>query len=319
MTSHVIRRVCTVLVILLISVLLGSCTDMGSGPESQSSAIGDGISFNRPPAMDGAPISIHPVSRDFQYPLEKKRTWSYDGRLSMTEPPYQISRSSHVSSIGAVKLSNGEVAVQLHEVIEESGHVSTSDSYYLNKADGCYTLGYSGLSSTLPKVAGTGTTYRFHGRDFSSIEALIAYLVPAEVLSPAKGTDSIILFEKPRKVIPYPPKIGEKWNYTPNDDPFLIDKMITAIGPVTVPAGTFEALEILWSYDLDADGVYDNDIRVIDEISREGLLHRRIEVLNIEKYDRSGRHISTLSSLEEWKLTSFSVPPPVAAVERPVL
>jgi len=186
--------------------------------------------------------------------------------------------------------------------------IATTTNYYKNKDDGLYIYAYSsgGGPRILPKNT-TGNKVCFKGMQFDSFKKLSDYVQSITPLY--RTTSDSIIFEDPiLKSIQYPIEIGSQWTYREEDNPWRMDKKVISYDNIQIDIGNFDCHTIQFIYDIDRDGVWDDDIWINDYISKEGLIKREINVLGMiestieypggtgRKFD--GINIYTLTSYE---------------------
>ena len=254
-------------VIVLVACVLGSCSE-------QSTQIRNGI----PPL----PIS--------SYPMQIGNTWIYSkvaGTFNFrpldstaTYTPDTVYGSGTVQVVGHARLpatlppSADSIETTVFKTVEtESGYPDTiiSHRYFSADSSGLYLHGYSGGGLYGPTAREGFAQYSFHGITSSSIRGLVdAFLLEANYLE----ADTIIREIPPLKTIQYPLTTGDQWTFRPADRPFRIDKLVGQEKYGSVNGMLFRYFEVNWLYDLNNDGVWDENIQLIDLISDKGLVYR---------------------------------------------
>ena len=75
---------------------------------------------------------------------------------------------------------------------------------------------------------------------------------------------------------------------------------------IELTSGIFDTYQIKWLYDLDHDGVWDDDIWIIDNLSSQGLVSRSIYVLGATAMDENGNPIDGYSNWIEHHTLTFT-------------
>lgn len=191
---------------------------------------------------------------------------------------------------------------------QDGAHIFTSVQYYQNRTDGLYLLAcHSAGNMILPKPTAK-MRIRFKDSYFDNYHQLLDYIqtgIPVGKLV----ADSLYFEDPPVKVLPYPPRIGDQWTYRKvPQDPFHIEKKIEGKETLRINNTAYECYKIRFLYDLDHDGLWDENIRLTDFISQEGLLQRTITVLGLTEtsiqLEETGRLIDTY---EHYILTDLTI------------
>ena len=252
------------------------------------------------------------------YPLTQGNTWNYQRSINFTNihPTSLASRFQDtlitenitVKSLGKYKLLGLFDTILLTESLSDSFSTSPryiGQSYYANNEEGLFLHGYSGTGLSMPKSS--GTSLQLKGHIFRNIEELLEYLEMNRLLSRPQRMDSIYLEVPPKKVIEYPIQIGHPWIYREAGDPFKIGKQFSGNAISTVKAGTFIVYHLEWLYDLNNDGIWDEDIRIVDEYATIGMVQRTITVNDIKITDEYLNVLGSYTYLEISELLNYTV------------
>ena len=254
----------------------------------------------------------------FRYPVAIGNEWQYTRIVSFSNiQPDTISHESFMpdtsyeeTTITGRELLRDSIQTYSFETLyEDDYHSIISTHYYAYKNTGLYLIGYKNLSgvSCVPKNSiFKGKRIIFKGRFYRSVHELSQSI---QSLSPLyKLTSDSVFFEDPPLLsLKYPFKIGEAWTYRENYNPWRIDKKILGKELIAISAGNFSCYKIVWLYDIDHDGSWDEDIMFTDYISSEGLIRRIIMYMNIIISDEQGNHLGTFDSQDFYSLTAYTI------------
>ena len=252
------------------------------------------------------------------YPLAQGNTWNYQRSIKFTniQPgsltgrfiDTLITENITVRSLGNYKLLGLFDTILLTESFTDSFITNPryiGRSYYANNADGLFLYGYSGTGLSMPKS--TGSFLQLNGHLFRNIEELLGYLEMNRILSIPQRMDSVYLEVPPKKVVEYPIQTGHLWIYREAGDPFRIGKQFSGEDIITVEAGTFLVYHLEWLYDLDNDGMWDEDIRIVDEYAAIGMVKRTITINDIKITDEYLNVLGSYTYLEISELLTYTV------------
>ncbi|MCK4530751.1 MAG: hypothetical protein KAU44_06200 [Candidatus Marinimicrobia bacterium] len=244
---------------------------------------------------------------DFTYPLETGRTWTYQREWILTNfDSDSLERIfGHSESYEITSSVTGPQT--LNDSIDVIGLTAGNRiSYYKEEDDGLYLIGYgmNGGELVLPKSTQKGGII-INGVHFNSIEQLFDILQhPLSLMKPT--TDSIYIEENPKRALEYPLKDADTWCYREDHKPFRINKKIIGTDIVSVDTSTFNCYHIKWNYDIDADGITDDNIYIDDYISEEGLIKRTISVLNMINQNAFGDTLGSYDSYDYYTLKNYT-------------
>ena len=142
----------------------------------------------------------------------------------------------------------------------------------------------------------------FRGRQFQGIQSLIASLVgPFDMASGGRSA----WYDPLPLILPYPQHLGQRWACSPaGDDQVLrLDKQITGRETVKNSVGAFDCHLIQWIYDPPL-----KDLDLVDFISAQGLIRRRVEVDNLIMTDYEHPYGGdTADVISTYELTSLQL------------
>lgn len=182
----------------------------------------------------------------------------------------------------------------------EAPRVFTGRSFFEIRAGGLF-LRASSNPHLLPKPA---LRLRVGNRIFAGPLELHAFATGG-----GRTAAADTIFENPPVlVLRYPLVVGTQWIVRRAGDPWRIEKRVDGIETVRVPAGAFPCYRIRWLHDIDADGQWDEDVRVEDFVSASGMVQREISI-DGEWVDWNQQRLGTFTSREWYALTRFTPGP----------
>ena len=257
-------------------------------------------------------------SDGFNYPLAVGNTWEYERESntyyysdSSATPDYEDTTTVIHAVWTAVtdkELLKGTVdAYRIEAEVQAENEIYKRVDYLNNQTDGLYHYAYhaGGGPMVAPKRIRAGPIV-FKGKSFNSIQELVRTFERGPLLSRV-WADSLIFEDPPIKTLHYPLEVGATWTYRLSGQPWRMDKKVIAKDIVAVPAGQFFCFEIQWLYDLDADGQWDEDITIYDEIGSIGLVRRQIIITGSKRNDEHGNPIRHFDVIQEYRLTDAMV------------
>lgn len=253
------------------------------------------------------------------YPMQIGNRWTYD-RDSYThnfrpiDSTYQFHPDSFFSTltmdvtrqllIPRIPGIAGDAILATEFRSQKSGPFAPSYLYYTQSSGLLLMQGYTGGSLIQPGPAGSTHAYRLGDRSFSSTREAIRFL--EEPLS-FGSADSITREYPPLTSITYPLAAGDQWTFRPQGRPWRIDKRTGAARwDLQLRLWYYE---VRWLYDMNGDGVWDENISVVDRISTKGLLGRTIELLDLlvtTPSDPEG--VGIVDIRDQYTVTSIAVP-----------
>jgi len=255
----------------------------------------------------------------FIYPLQTGNVWKYERRLSFyfytdtTDSKQYLDSLLYSSEItnavtGRTILRDTVETIEMIGTEQDGPHTFTSVQYYQNRTDGLYLLAYhSAGNMILPKTTAK-KRIRFKDTYFDNYNQILDYIQACIPIGKVVS-DSLYFEDPPVKVLSYPLRIGEQWTYrNTTQGPFHIDRKIEGKETLRINNTSYDCYKIRSLYDLDHDGQWDEDIRLTDFISQEGLLQRTITILGLTEIstqlEETGRLIDTY---EHYILTDLTI------------
>ena len=163
-------------------------------------------------------------------------------------------------------------------------------------------IAYDTGSMLTLKPSNKGRIY-FKGRYFNSVREITAFLENA-IITEKVTSDSLEYENPPVRSLKYPIEIGSQWIYRNENNPWRIDKKVSDMEKVQVQAGIYTCYKILWLFDIDNNGEWDDDIVFFDYICSKGLIKRYISYKDlIWTGENSPEPLGTFDSSEEYLLT----------------
>lgn len=251
---------------------------------------------------------------NFVYPLQDGARWEYEGEYAITkvdgdsvvlDTVYDVSGS--VEILRHLNLQEFEKVYEIRDILRGRNGPRESTSYYKNRDDGLYLLGYSagGVGDYFPKRTTRGR-YLLNGTRFSSIDDMMAMFHFASIHTFGYQDDSLYFEQPPVKAIAYPLEVNRRWIYRESGRPWRIEKEVTGRRTLSVPAGEYDAYRIRWWYDIDDDGNWDDNISIVDFVAQIGLIKRTISIHGIEEVAPGGENLlEILESNQEYRLTAL--------------
>jgi len=157
-----------------------------------------------------------------------------------------------------------------------TGQQAPGLSYYSQTSDGLRLQGYFRGSLILPTPSGAQYSITLADRSFGSLRELLQHVEEPISRTPP---DSMTREYPPLLSIKYPLQAGEQWTFRPNGCPWRIDKRTGAMRNDPVSGLWYH--EVRWLYDMNGDGIWDNNISITDRISSKGLIRRTVDVRDI--------------------------------------
>lgn len=106
----------------------------------------------------------------------------------------------------------------------------------------------------------------------------------------------------------YPLDLDAQWTYRGDNNPWRMDRTVVERKNVDLDIGTFDCFEIKMLFDMDHDGIWDDDIWITDFINKKGLIQRNITILRMEEANSIGGFTSRLfDGFDVYSLTDLSV------------
>lgn len=178
--------------------------------------------------------------------------------------------------------------------------------YYTRTSQWLLMQGYVAFGYPIqPRPAGMRSAYRLDNRTFGSLQEIIQFL--ERPISSTEAVDTMTREYPSLTSIKYPLTTGDQWTFRPQGRPWRIDKR-TGASRWDAQQGLWY-YEVRWLYDMNGDGVWDENISVVDRISTKGLLGRTIELLDLlvtTPSDPEG--VGIVDIRDQYTVTSIAVP-----------
>lgn len=249
------------------------------------------------------------------YPMRVGNRWEYQEtvfwhNIRLIDSSYHFGPdtmvSQHIVSVaGREKIERipGQAGDSIETTIFRATQQGFSESrlYYTLDGSGLFLHGYSGGSLIAPRPPGPSLSYVVHGRGFGSIHEAFACFVEGR----GPFTSSIYREYPPVLPIKLPLMAGSRWTFRPTGQPFRIDKQAGALRHDPVWHTNYHAVS--WRYDINNDGVWDDDISVAERISEKGITWRIFDVRNVILLSAQGDTIGYFDFRHEFVLTAMDV------------
>jgi hypothetical protein len=252
-------------------------------------------------------------AQDFLYPLQQGNQWEYQKTFSYINiEPDSIDISPDTVVVEAEVLGRenlpgiGEtIPVLTHE--KNNMQSPQGINYYTQSEKGLFIQAYlnAGGPIIFPKHLHLKPIV-FKGRSYPNIETLTRILRAAIPIN-ALNSDSAIVEDPAVQTLKYPLEVGTQWTYRDFFSPWKIDKRVIDKGSITTPAGSFDCYFILWQYDIDNSGVWDDDIEMVDYVSETGLVKRTLTLEGVFFTDPFGELLIQADVIDEYVLTAYAI------------
>lgn len=250
------------------------------------------------------------------YPLAVGNRWDYSDVLYtwtsyLDRPtvlvPDTVEGHSHVFVSDMDTLFDSLPTYDLRAVLVQDSVEYYSDAWFNNVDDGLFLYAFNGAGSmAVPLKIKPGYTFSLLGQQFNSLGEIVAAIKQPLTFASASQND-FYLEDTPVKSLQYPLTIGSQWTVRTTGNPWRIDKIVTRQEQIEVPAGQFNAFQIRWLYDLDANGIWDEEITIVDHIADVGLVQRVISVSGVEVYYEWGEPAGFADYTTVIRLTGYSI------------
>jgi len=257
------------------------------------------------------------TTRSLTYPVMVGNRWLYDQAAwyeniqpSSLVPRFGDTTRATVSEEVAEFLGgiDGPDLYRFHHTYVPPRDRSEGDAYYEVREDGLYQSWESGVNlGVIPKQSGT-VRYIFGGRSFGSTEELFSFLETGLVgPGPTLSTDQLT-----RQALQYPLKVGAQWTYLhPTEYSYQIDRKVIDWQRIEIGEAAYDCFVIQSLYDLDGDGLWEDNIEFYDYIAAQGLVKRRFVIYGIRFADWSRANgIGTADFVSESILTELHLVQP---------
>jgi hypothetical protein len=249
---------------------------------------------------------------NFEYPLKIGNVWEYErvfeqfnfrpDSLRNIFPETKYVSRSFVEVKKDTTLQDSLQCKIVQEKITEERQDFLSWGYYANKTEGFYEYAYKtgGGGLTMPKQR-TDFEYNIAGISFRNIRDASDYF-EKHLPVYANLNDTLIYWDPKRKVLKYPPEIGEEWILY-QGVPFTIHKKIIGRELVSTVTGNYNCYKIQWIY----SGVTNINVIFYDYICEKGLIKRSILFKDVVvSSDDNPEGIGYMDSSDETVLTDIN-------------
>ena len=263
----------TAIGIVLVGLFAG-CTKSSTGPGSDINLV------NRYPTGVGSTWSYHHTSTfDNFRPSFPGATYTPDsivGTVTVTvTKPVRLASGSGVpgDSITTFEFQQTEQTT-LPPSVNMVGY-----QYFNSDSIGLHLHGYRGGGGLAgPRAVPEGAQLVINGVHFRSVRELIdAVLLPTE----GSNIDSIVREIPPLLTLQFPLILGNSWIFRETGHPWGIRKTVLSDTELTLSGTSYHCYIVRWIYDMDNNGVPDQNIWIDDYIAEEGLLRRTINVKDV--------------------------------------
>ncbi len=217
----------------------------------------------------------------FDYPLKIGNTWKHErvfehfnfrpDSIRNIFPVVKYVNNSIVEVIKDTTLQDSLPCVIVQQIFFDEEQELLSWGYYANKTDGLYEYGYKhAIGNIIMPKERNEINFIISGIHFRKIRDASDYF--AKYLPVYKNqNDSLIYWEQHRKVLTYPPQIGDEWLFH-QGIPFTIHKKILGTESVSTQAGDYDCYKIEWLYESN----FSENITFYDYVCEKGLIKRSI-------------------------------------------
>jgi hypothetical protein len=251
--------------------------------------------------------------KGFTFPLKVGNRWEYVRKLSYTNfRPDSIANSLKdtllvsplIKEIVMTETLKDSIDTYVfHERSNNNDRIYEADTYYHETETGLYLIAYHHSGELSLKPSNTGQL-SFKGMYFNSVNEIFDWI--DELSAAAKIVSDSLYYEYHWPIsLKYPLDIGMQWTYRPE---IRIDKKVEGVEKIHVPAGTFTCYKIRWLYDMDQNGVWDDNLTITDYICSKGLISRYIQAKNVSYYIEDYSDPAGIYDIaEEYHLVSYSL------------
>jgi hypothetical protein len=245
-----------------------------------------------------------------QYPLEVGRQWDYNRVIiwdnirildsSSYTPLDTVMFSVCVNTTRTLMLPSDTTgsgdSVLVTEFRTVSGEPLSPESfdYYEQSAGALLLHGYIGASVTTPRYASWDLSCSLNGINFSSIHELTDFLLGR------RDTEGEITREfPPLTALAYPLIPENSWTYRSEQNPFRLDKVVLSVKDSLIDHRLRRVTIIEWLWDLDRNGIWDDNITMKDYFSSQGLFRRVLDIKDILITGSSGPDPIAIADLKD--------------------
>jgi len=256
-----------------------------------------------------------PEGGNFIYPLSTGNMWEYSReKTAYNFQPEALSdfssdtlrATSLIEITGKVTLFDSVEAYVFRESFTENNKLHESEVFFNNGEDGFYCYGYTSGNYAAPLKVSAEKRILFNGQFFRDENELLNR-VAEKLTGFSLRADSINYETPPLQSLQYPLKIGSQWKYREKGNPWMYDKRVRKGEMIEVPTGEFYCYVVQWLIDMDANGIWDDNIIFYDYIAKEGLIKRTIVLKDLLLMDINGDVIGSYDTKDEYVLTDLSI------------
>lgn len=225
---------------------------------------------------------IVPLANNFTYPIQIGNEWTIHSSTNFINiRPDSISyllinhQTNDKLMVTKDTLLN---SINCYEINDEREDHSFTRAYYSNTDSGFIKYAYSNSAGNVLPKNNLQYGFIFNGKNYRSVyELLDSYSITERVLK--QFVDTLHFYTTPRMIYAYPLEPGKEWNLT--SEFIKIDKEVIGKEIIYTAAGGFECLKIIWKYDINYDGVTDDNIVCYEYINTKGLIKLEINLKDV--------------------------------------
>lgn len=246
---------------------------------------------------------------DFVYPLTVGNIWEYEATFTLdydSLATYNGLNDTILYHTESVEIIANEVifdsleAYNFASIMNQNGYIYTGNRYYNNNDDGLFCYAHTNVSSISPKTNNNNIYIKFDNKIFNNVREIFDYIVNGEIIEQFSKDDSIEYDLE--KTLEYPLEEDNQWICRTYD--LRTDKTIIGWEEIDIPVGEFNCWKIQYSY---PELNWNDDVKVYDFVSKDGLVKRFSEVKNQECIDEDGNFLGYLITTSEMYLTDYQV------------
>lgn len=225
------------------------------------------------------------------YPLKSGNTWTYTRTFwthnfrpivpGTTFSYDSINTTTRVEVLGQRVLLDSILTWEVKST--ETGGPSTAigTRYYRIILDSLFVFAYTGSPSLIiPKPnPRSSITFTYAGRTYRSMLELVSAL-QQDFLSIHQTLDTLYE-QRPPKTFVFPLRVESEWLYRQQGYPFRIGHKVIQYTVSQFPIGSRPVYKIQWFWDLNDDGMWDENIEGYDYVSYQGVLKRVFYIRDI--------------------------------------
>jgi hypothetical protein len=180
-------------------------------------------------------------------------------------------------------------------------------NYYIQDTVGLFNIAHSGAGGPVVQPKSTNTrAILFKGKFYSSSDE-IARLLQMLPLTKLTDADTLIWEDPPVCTLKYPLGIGKEWNY--RSQPFRMGKKVVDRIQLSRNGKIYDCYQIKWLYDMDYNNEWDEDVYILDYVSKEGLIERTVTITGIYFTDINFEIIGSADYSDQFELIDIKTGP----------